>query len=662
MADTPVNLKNTPTPVSRNRSLSCPECDQLWNRCQCSTRKIDVTDSLLGSVEAASQPESEDTPDNFKGSIVAGKYEVIDCLGEGGMGGVFLTEHVSLKKKFALKILRKGLVEDEFLVERLRREAQACAMLAHPNIVSVFDFGVTDNGFPFIVMEYLEGQDLAHIIDQKTQMDLTRVMKLVIQLCDGLGYAHQKGVIHRDLKPTNVIVTNPGTESETLKVVDFGIAKMDLPGGEMQHLTQTGEVLGSPAYMSPEQIQGQKIDQRSDIYSLGCIIFELLTGKQLFRGHTMFATLEANLHQSPPEIELKPGDDPLKKKLYEIMERCLAKDREDRYESLIAVKQEILQLSKAPPENRLAGRIPILSSFIFLGIIISMMAYIVSIKASAGDAVRVKENLVAKVNSFEDLFVGRIYDLGASDEAAKQEFMKVITSSKDVNARLAASIEFMKRSREDLAKTRPSELPKLIEDVGSVKNRAVRWIEESIEDDSVSLNKYIAAHVLYEYAEALEDAVPLSKKRYIASHGGGNDTIGLVKKSPELKQLYDKILKGFQKAIEILELETREGMILADYYAELADSQDDIGMFEPAIKNIKHAISLAEKDGRCDVYYLVKWRCKLADALIDSGRREKAKEQYIALVNLANKQVLSKSSMDRIKSLERKLRKTQNAI
>ena len=103
-------------------------------------------------------------------------------------------------------------------------------------------------------------------------------------------------------------------------------------------------------------------------------------------------------------------------------------------------------------------------------------------------------------------------------------------------------------------------------------------------------------------------------------------------------------------------------MILADYYAELADSQDDIGMFEPAIKNIKHAISLAEKDGRCDVYYLVKWRCKLADALIDSGRREKAKEQYIALVNLANKQVLSKSSMDRIKSLERKLRKTQNAI
>lgn len=654
MVDTPVNQ----TPVSKNKSLCCPECDQLWNRCQCSTKKIDITDSVMGAIEAASRGEEDDSPDAFKGTVIASKYEVTDCLGEGGMGGVFLAEHVSLKKKFALKILRKGLVEDEFLVERLRREAQACAMLAHPNIVSVFDFGVTDNGFPFIVMEYLEGKDLSLIIDQKAQIDLNRVVKFTMQLCDGLGFAHQKGVIHRDLKPTNVIVTNPDTEIESVKVVDFGIAKMELPGGEMQHLTQTGEVLGSPAYMSPEQIQGEKIDARSDIYSLGCILYEMLTGKQLFRGHTMFATLEANLHQDPPKLEITPNDDPIKKPVYDVMYRCLDKDRESRYQSLSELKEELSNIVDTDKESKDKKLLPYVLIAVLVGIAVALTLYVVQMNSSQSTASQNGLPEVEVVNNFEDVFVGRMHDMTSSDTEAKVWFLKAFNSTGNVNGKLAAAAEFIDQSRSDLSKVSKKKKTAIIEEVNSVKTRAMRIVDQALEKDSSKLNKYIAAQVLYEYAEFLDKVAGYYKGDY-RSRSGQKDapTNVIVKHDRRVKSAHEQMISAYKKGIQLIESESRSGLILASYYAKLGENLDDVGKSESAARNLKQAIKLSdEADHSINSADLIEWHCDLAEAYINSHQIGKAKLEYKQAVGLYNKK-LGSTPKKRIGELEKRLKK-----
>jgi serine/threonine-protein kinase len=201
-----------------------------------------------------------------------GRYQVREKLAEGGMGVLYLAVDPIIDRLVALKLLRVN--NDEELSERFAREARAAGRLLHPNIITIFDVGDHD-GQPFIAMEYVTGETLGEIVRRKAQLPLARRVRMVADLCDGLAFAHRSGIVHRDIKPANIMITREGI----LKILDFGIAHL-----ADSRMTQTGAFMGTPAYMSPEQISGDLIDHRSDIFAVGCVLYELIAYKQAFEG------------------------------------------------------------------------------------------------------------------------------------------------------------------------------------------------------------------------------------------------------------------------------------------------------------------------------------------------------------------------------------------
>jgi hypothetical protein len=252
-----------------------------------------------------------------------GKYEILCQLGRGGMGTVFKARDPVLDRVIALKTMAADALAEAGMRERFLREARSAARLQHPNIVTVYEFGEV-GGAPFISMEYLEGENLAAVIDRKSSLDLGGKLGVVSKLCDGLGYAHQHGVIHRDVKPTNVIILPGGG----LKIVDFGIAWLE--GGTLA--TKTGQLLGTPSYMAPEQFAGVPIDHRVDIWAVGVILYELLSGRRPFDAGTVPSLIYQIVHASPAPIDRSALH--LPDRLVAIVERALAKEPRERFQDL----------------------------------------------------------------------------------------------------------------------------------------------------------------------------------------------------------------------------------------------------------------------------------------------------------------------------------------
>ncbi len=276
--------------------------------------------------------------------IVAGKYKVVSILGTGGMGTVYRVLNMFVGKDYALKTLEKQQISDSSSVRRFQTEAKAASILNHQNLVQVHDFGLLDDGQPYLVMDFVKGIDLAEHLKQKGVMEVQESVKLFAQISRGLAYAHTQGVVHRDIKPSNVMLVS-GAELGTIgsvKVVDFGIAKLlNSDDGEIQALTRTGEIFGSPLYMSPEQCTGAKVDHRCDVYSLGCVLFECLTGAPPHMGQNALATMM--LHQSQEPLALTeaslgrtfPAD------LQQIVSKMLQKNPRDRYDNLDALADDL---------------------------------------------------------------------------------------------------------------------------------------------------------------------------------------------------------------------------------------------------------------------------------------------------------------------------------
>ncbi len=248
-----------------------------------------------------------------------GKYDVVDVLGKGGMGVVYKAMDNRIGRLVAIKMMTGGFADNPDLLKRFYREAQATGMLQHPNIVIVYDLGDQD-GNPYLVMEYLEGEPLDKAIQQRRELSMVEKLGYIIQCCNGLQYAHQKGLVHRDIKPANLMVLKDGT----CKLVDFGIARL----GD-NSLTRTGQVVGTIHYMSPEQINAQVVDGRTDIWSTGVMLFELLTYTLPFEGNDMASTLLKIIHEQPPALSKFLTNYP--QELDEVIQRALAKDREERY-------------------------------------------------------------------------------------------------------------------------------------------------------------------------------------------------------------------------------------------------------------------------------------------------------------------------------------------
>jgi serine/threonine-protein kinase len=256
------------------------------------------------------------------GEVIADRYELEQLVGSGGMSNVFRAHDRLLERTVALKILHEQYTRDEDYVERFRREARSVAQLAHPNIVTVIDRGEQD-GRQYIVFEYVDGQNLKEMT-RTGPLDVEYAIRLALQVAHALSFAHARGLVHRDVKPQNVLLNEDGQA----KVTDFGIARsLDVHG-----VTQTGTVLGTSDYIAPEQARGQKVDPKTDIYSLGVVLYELLTGEVPFEGDNFVAVAMRHVNEPPPSVLERRPDIPLRVDL--AIQRAMAKDPADRYESM----------------------------------------------------------------------------------------------------------------------------------------------------------------------------------------------------------------------------------------------------------------------------------------------------------------------------------------
>lgn len=275
----------------------------------------------------------EKTGDSLLGQTLAGKYRIEERLKEGGMGAVYRGTHVLMDKTVAVKVLRPSLAADEKIVARFSREARAASRISHPHAVSVTDFGESEDGVVFLVMEYLSGNTLKEIINQEGPMSLPRVVEIIRQVGGALDAAHEQGVVHRDLKSENIMLLG-SNGPDYAKVLDFGIAKIKEPEGTYNPgLTAPDLVIGTPQYMSPEQCsQSPDIDARSDIYSLGVIIYEMLVGHVPFTGESPTSIMLKHLQEPAPSILAERPDVP--GALAHVVTRAMAKSPEDRYQSV----------------------------------------------------------------------------------------------------------------------------------------------------------------------------------------------------------------------------------------------------------------------------------------------------------------------------------------
>lgn len=285
------------------------------------------------------------------GRTILGKYRVEGLLGKGGMGVVARVVHLRLGEPMAIKMLRASVVKRPQFVHRFLREAKAAARLRSEHVCRVFDVGVLKNGAPYMIMEYLEGMDLSEHMRSHGLPQISVAVELLLQACDGLREAHDKGIVHRDIKPANFFVTQRSDGSPLIKLLDFGISKIQSDDDEME-LTSTKTTLGTPVYMSPEQLRSSKqVDARADIWSLGVIMYQLLSGKRPFEGETLSSLcMNIGMDEPPPLPDTVPPE------LAAIVMRCLQKEPEKRFASVDELALALAPFVESAPSHSVSAR------------------------------------------------------------------------------------------------------------------------------------------------------------------------------------------------------------------------------------------------------------------------------------------------------------------
>ena len=294
---------------------------------------------------AACLPAMTEPNDDMIGTLAAGRYRVLKLLGEGGMGQVYLAEHVAIQKRVALKVLRAEYASKGEIVTRFQQEAISASRIKHPNVLDVFDFGQLDNGCFFLAMEYLEGNDLADEITRRRVLDASTGIRIAMQICRALAAAHANGVVHRDMKPENVFLQRTADGEEIVKIVDFGIAQLrskdDAVVETKRRLTRTGMIFGTPEYMAPEQASGKHADLRADIYAVGIIMYEMFTGAVPFTGETFLGVLAKHLSDPAPLMNVVYPELGITPSLQGVIMRALEKDPTVRYQTMLEFAQAI---------------------------------------------------------------------------------------------------------------------------------------------------------------------------------------------------------------------------------------------------------------------------------------------------------------------------------
>lgn len=283
--------------------------------------------------------DAPDQSDPFIGKVLEGKYLIVSRIGAGGMGNVYRGRHTKMETNVAIKILHSSMVSDAKAVERFRREARAALAVNHPNAIQIMDFGVTEDQTVFIVMELLDGVSLQKVLETEKIVSVEKTVKIFRQICAAVGAAHAKDVIHRDLKPDNVIILHYGEPGEQVKVLDFSIAKVSSGDKNAQALTEVGLVVGTPQYMSPEQAQGIDLDKRADIYSLGVCLYQLLTGILPFTAASSMALALKHIHALPRPVREVNNKIPLE--IETVVMKAMAKRPNDRQQTAEELAEEL---------------------------------------------------------------------------------------------------------------------------------------------------------------------------------------------------------------------------------------------------------------------------------------------------------------------------------
>lgn len=301
------------------------------------------------------------------GDRIAEKYEVIERISSGGMGSVYKALHKELGKYVAIKVLLVDKLVKDVTYRRFEREAKAAGSLNHPNIVSVYDYGMISDNRPYIVMELLDGINLEDWIGTRGYLEPPLVIHIFSQVCEALEHAHARALIHRDLKPSNIMLSGNDRDKKYVKIIDFGIAKFSTKKPETRPITKPGQIFGSPLYMSPEQCVGQKLDPRSDIYSLGCVMYEAISGAPPFLGDTLLSTIYKHVNEPPPPLKEHVHGRNVPAALERIVARMLQKHPDDRFQSasevLAALEQVRLGQERASSDAEASSKSAINSFF-----------------------------------------------------------------------------------------------------------------------------------------------------------------------------------------------------------------------------------------------------------------------------------------------------------
>ena len=336
IASAPVGITGSVQVLTRK----CTSCGEMY-----------PTDFLVCPRDATPLVDAAtgDAPDPMLGRLLGDTYRVTRVVGEGGMGRVYEARHLRLKeRRFAVKALHQDLARNPEMAARFLREAETASSIKHPNVVDVFDVHHSD-GTPYMVGEFLEGEELADYVARKGPLDARMAAKVTRQVCHALAAAHERGIIHRDMKPENIFVlasSIAGVEagiarSLQVKVLDFGISKAG--PGDNSHLTKTGVIMGTPSYMSPEQARGRQVDARADVYSVGACLYFMVTGQRPFDSDDPTSTISMVLTEDP--IRPRQIDDRIPEGLELIIQRAMAKDANDRYASMLELEAALASLS-----------------------------------------------------------------------------------------------------------------------------------------------------------------------------------------------------------------------------------------------------------------------------------------------------------------------------
>jgi serine/threonine protein kinase len=312
--------------------------------------EADQTSSQPTTVSLA--PKEPPQGSGVIGTYLDGRYLVRRLIGEGGMGLVYEAEHVEIGRRVAVKILHAAYTRQAEVVARFRSEARAATRIGHPHIIDVFDSGTTVDGAVYFVMEYLDGVDLGHLIGKGGPLPVERAVRIAREICQALAAAHKAGIVHRDMKPENVFLVERDGQKDFVKVLDFGIAKTLEAISERQgRLTNPGMAMGTPEYMAPEQAAGANADGRADVYAVGAILYEMLTGRPPHEGNTIMEVLTKKATERPVEVETLRPDVPLD--LARLVQRCLATSPDERPQSMEALATELGRLSGPAPKRSL---------------------------------------------------------------------------------------------------------------------------------------------------------------------------------------------------------------------------------------------------------------------------------------------------------------------